>query len=120
MTLKKMMCGSVLVLCCNSTYAELNTELKQNIGNNCQEKSSLAAEIMTERQNGKEFVDMVKTAADLQKNAQTPEQRGLAQFYAALALRVSRQPIEEKSSAKASQIEQLRKMVLSSCQQKQI
>lgn len=119
-TLKKIIWGLAIMLCCKSSYAELNVELKQNIGKSCQEKAEIATQVMTQRQNGQEFIDMVQSADKLQKTAQTPEQRGLAQFYAALALRVSRQPVEATDAAKAVRIAELRQMVLASCQQKQI
>ncbi|MHA3079501.1 hypothetical protein [Acinetobacter sp. ANC 5502] len=119
-TLKKMTCGMMILFCCKSSYAELNAELKQSIGQNCQEKSEIAAKVMTERQSGKEFVEMVQTAAAMQKNAVTNDQQALAQFYAALALKVSRQPVESSNSAKQAKIGELRQLVLSSCQNKQI
>lgn len=118
--LKKIVWGMAIFLCCKSSYAELNTELKQNIGQNCQAKSELAAQVMTERQSGKEFVDMVQTAANMQKNAMTDDQHALAQFYAALALKVSRLPVESNNSVKKAKIDELRQIVLTSCQQKQI
>lgn len=119
-TLKKTVWGMVILLCCKSSYAELNAELKQNVGQNCQEKSRIAAQVMTERQDGKEFVDMIQSAANMQKNATTNDQHALAQLYAALALKVSRQPVESSNAAKQAKVEELRQLALTSCQQKQI
>ncbi|WP_111891394.1 hypothetical protein [Acinetobacter sp. MB5] len=119
-TFKKVIWGLAILMCCKSSYAELNAELKQNVGQSCQGKSELAAQIMSEHQNGKLFVDMVQTAANMQKNATTDDQHALAQFYAAIALKVSRLPVESSNSAKKVKIEELRQMVLTSCQQNQI